>query len=289
MLESRLLLLCAALLWSTAGAAMKLCQLSGVQIACGRSLVAGLFLFLAVPDARRRPTRAVCLTALAYAATVGLFAVSNKLTTAANAIFLQSTAPLWVLLLSGKLLGEPPTRAELFAVPIYGIGLSLFFLDELSPGQLTGNLVAVAAGVAFATCIIGFRRMASLPNAGSSSSALVLGNGLAALVALPLWFQGPAARPTDLLILLYLGVFQLGLAYLCFVRGVARTRALEASLLVLLEPVLNPIWTFLIAGERPGPWALAGGSIVLLATLWRILVPLLTARAGADQVPRAAG
>jgi len=260
-----------------------------VQIACGRSLVAGLFLFLAVLDARRRPTRAVCLTALAYAATVGLFAVSNKLTTAANAIFLQSTAPLWVLLLSGKLLGEPPTRAELFAVPIYGIGLSLFFLDELSPGQLTGNLVAVAAGVAFATCIIGFRRMASLPNAGSSSSALVLGNGLAALVALPLWFQGPAARPTDLLILLYLGVFQLGLAYLCFVRGVARTRALEASLLVLLEPVLNPIWTFLIAGERPGPWALAGGSIVLLATLWRILVPLLTARAGADQVPRAAG
>src|SRR6185295_49174 len=209
MLESRLLLLSAALLWSTAGAAMKLCQLSGVQIACGRSLIAGLFLFVAVPEARRRPTRAVFLTALAYAATVGLFAVSNKLTTAANAIFLQSTAPLWVLLLSGKLLGEPPTRAELFAVPIYGIGLSLFFLDELSPGQLTGNLVAVAAGVAFATCIIGFRRMASLPHAGSSASALVLGNGLAALVALPLWFQGPAARPGDLLILLYLGIFQL--------------------------------------------------------------------------------
>ncbi|MEO8185056.1 MAG: DMT family transporter, partial [Deltaproteobacteria bacterium] len=101
-------------------------------------------------------------------------------------------------------------------------------------------------------------------------------------------FQGPAARPADLLILLYLGVFQLGLAYLCFVRGVARTRALEASLLVLLEPVLNPIWTFLITGERPGPWALAGGSIVLLATLWRILVPLLT-RSAPQQLPRATG
>ena len=284
MLESRLLLLGAALLWSTAGAAMKQCQLSGGQIACGRSLIAGLFLFVAVPEARRRPTGPVLLTALAYAVTVGLFAISNKLTTAANAIFLQSTAPLWVLLLSGKLLAEPPTRAELFAVPIYGVGLSLFFLDELSPGQITGNLVALAAGVAFATCIVGLRRMASAPTPGAagSSSALVLGNWLTALVALPFWFRGPVARPVDLLILLYLGVFQLGLAYLCFARGVARTRALEASLLVLLEPVLNPVWTFLIAGERPGPWALAGGSIVLLATLWRILAPVVAARAAGE-------
>jgi drug/metabolite transporter, DME family len=278
MLESRLLLLAAAFLWSTAGAAMKLCQLSGVQIACGRSLVAGVFLFVAVPQARRRPTRAVFFTALTYAATVGLFAISNKLTTAANAIFLQSTAPLWVLLLSRRWLGEPATRAELLAVPIYGIGLSLFFLDDLSPGQVTGNLVAVAAGVAFATCIIGLRRFATDP--GSGSTSLVLGNGLTALFAAPFWFTGPAARPVDLGILLYLGVFQLGLAYLCFTRGVARTRALEASLLVLLEPVLNPVWTFLFAGERPGPWALAGGSIVLLATLWRILAPALAARGG---------
>src|SRR5688572_27587880 len=126
MLESRLLLLGAALLWSTAGAAMKLCQLSGVQIACGRSLIAGLFLFLTVRSARRWPTRAVLLTALTYAATVGLFAISNKLTTAANAIFLQSTAPLWVLLLSRRWLGETPTRAELLAVPLYALGLSLF-------------------------------------------------------------------------------------------------------------------------------------------------------------------
>lgn len=281
MLESRLLLLGAALLWSTAGAAMKLCQLSGVQIACGRSLIAGLFLFLTVRSARRMPTRAVLLTALAYAATVGLFAISNKLTTAANAIFLQSTAPLWVLLLSRRWLDETPTRAELLAVPLYALGLSLFFLDDLSPGQLTGNLVAVAAGVAFATCIVGLRRLsagAGPEAAGAGSSALVYGNWLAALVALPFWFQGPEPRALDLGILLYLGVFQLGLAYLCFVRGVARTRALEASLLVLLEPVLNPVWTFLIAGERPGPWALAGGTIVLLATLWRILAPLWAAR-----------
>jgi drug/metabolite transporter, DME family len=287
MLQSRLLLLGAACLWSTAGAAMKLCQLSGIQIACGRSLVAGAFLFVAVPAARRRPTSRVWLTSLAYAATVALFAIATKLTTAANAIFLQSTAPLWVLLLSGRWLGEPPTRAELLAVPVYALGLSLFFLDELSPGQLQGNLVAVAAGVAFGCCVVGLRHGASRGAGGAT--ALVLGNAIAGLAALPLCFGGPEPRSVDWMILLYLGVFQLGLSYLCFVRGVAKTRALEASLLVLLEPVLNPVWTFLLAGERPGPWAIGGGSIVLSATVWRILAPAMSARVARTRLPRAAG
>src|SRR6266498_2779790 len=105
-MQSRLLILLAAVLWSTAGAAMKLCQLSGWQIAGGRSLVAGCFLFIAVRAARRAPNAAVLATAVGYAATVTFFAVANKLTTAANAIFIQSTAPLWVVLLSPRLLGE---------------------------------------------------------------------------------------------------------------------------------------------------------------------------------------
>jgi drug/metabolite transporter, DME family len=267
--QSRLLLLAAAFLWSTAGAAMKLCQLSGWQIAGGRSLVAGTFLFLAVRDARRRPTVAVIATAVGYAATVTLFAVANKLTTAANAIFIQSTAPLWVVLLSPRLLGERPSRAELASIPVYALGLFCFFLDDLSPGQMLGNWVALGAGLAFATCIIGLR---SIKERGPSS--LVYGNWIAALVTAPLWLLEAAPSGLDLLVLAYLGVFQLGLAYLCFTRGVARTPALEASLLVLLEPVLNPIWTFLLAGEQPGRWALVGGSIVLGATLWRTLSPL---------------
>lgn len=268
-MQSRLLLLAAALLWSTAGAAMKLCQLSGWQIAGGRSLVAGLFLYLFVREARRPPTRAVWVTALAYAATVSLFAVANKLTTAANAIFIQSTAPLWVVLLSGRWLDEQPTRSELWTVPVYALGLLLFFLDELSPGQMTGNWVALAAGLAFATCIIGLRRIQE-----RGPSALATGNGIAALVTAPFWWGQPLHEPSDWAILVYLGVFQLGLSYLLFARGVRHTPALTASLLVLLEPVLNPVWTFLIAGERPGPWALAGGSIVLVTTVWRTLVPL---------------
>jgi drug/metabolite transporter, DME family len=274
MLRSRLLLLAAAALWSTAGAAIKLCGLSGWQIAGGRSLVAGVFLLLLVPEARRRPTRPALLVAIAYAATVVSFVLATKLTTAANAIFIQDTAPLWVLLLSPWLLREHPTRGELLAIPVYGVGLGLFFMDELSAGQMAGNLVALGSGVVFALSIVGLRRL----RGGDGAAALVWGNLVAALVALPLWPAGPAPRAVDLALVVYLGVFQLGLAYWCFSRGLERTPAVEASLLILLEPVLNPIWTFLLAGERPGPWAIAGGAVVLAATAWRTVAPVLGAR-----------
>jgi drug/metabolite transporter (DMT)-like permease len=275
MLRSRFLLLAAAVLWSTAGAAIKRCGLDGWQIAGGRSLVAAVFLLLAVREARVRPTLRVLLVSVAYAFTVVLFVLATKLTTAANAIFIQDTAPLWVLLLSPWLLRETPTRGELLAIPVYGLGLGLFFLDELTAGQVAGNLVALASGVAFALSIVGLRLLRH-----DGPPALVYGNLIAAAAALPLWPAGPAATPVDLALLLYLGVFQLGLAYLAFSRGLAGTPAIEASLLVLLEPVLNPIWTFLFAGERPGPWAIAGGAVVLGATAWRTVAPLLTPRLG---------
>jgi drug/metabolite transporter, DME family len=273
MLKSRLLILAAAVLWSTAGAAIKSCGLDGWQIAGGRSLVAALFLFAAVREARVRPTLRALAVAVAYAFTVILFVLATKLTTAANAIFIQDTAPLWVLVLSPWLLREAPTRGELLAVPVYAIGLGLFFLDELTAGQVTGNLLALASGVAFALSILGLRLLRH-----EGPAALVWGNLVAAAVALPFFHAGPAPAPLDWALVAYLGVFQLGLAYLCFSRGVSGTPAIEASLLVLLEPVLNPIWTFLFAGERPGPWAIAGGAVVLGATAWRTLAPVLAPR-----------
>ncbi len=273
MLRSRLLLLAAAILWSTAGAAIKSCGLDAWQIAGGRSLVAAVFLFLAVRDARPRPTLRVLLVAAVYSVTVILFVVATKLTTAANAIFIQDTAPLWVLLLSPWLLRERPTKGELLAVPIYGLGLGLFFLDELAPGQLAGNLTALTSGVAFALAIVGLRVLRH-----QGPAALAWGNAIAAAVTLPLWSRGPAATPPDLGLVAYLGVFQLALAYLAFSRGVSGTPAIEASLLILIEPVLNPIWTFLAMGERPGRWAIAGGAVVLAATAWRTVAPVLTPR-----------
>jgi drug/metabolite transporter (DMT)-like permease len=275
MLRSRLLILSAALLWSTAGAAIKRSGLDAWQIAGGRSLVAGAFLLLVVRETRVRPTGRVLLVSLAYAVTVVLFVVATKLTTAANAIFIQDTAPLWVLLLSPWLLREVPTKGELLAVPVYAVGLGLFFLDDLTAGQVAGNFAALASGVAFAFSIVGLRLLRH-----DGPAALVYGNLVAAAVTLPLWTSGPAATAPDLALLVYLGVFQLGLAYLAFSRGVTGTPAIEASLLILLEPVLNPIWTFLFVGERPGPWAVVGGGVVLAATAWRTVAPILTPRLG---------
>jgi drug/metabolite transporter (DMT)-like permease len=271
--KHRLLLLAAAALWSSGGAAIKLSGLSAWQLAGGRSLVAALVLLAFVPATRRRPTRASFAVAVAYAFTVVLFVAATKLTTAANAIFIQDTAPLWVLLLSPWLLREHPTRGELLSVPVFALGLGLFVLDQLTPGQVTGNLVALASGVAFGLSILGLRRIGQ-----EGPASLVLGNQLAAALTLPLWPLGPAPTPLDLGLVAFLGVFQLGLSYLCFTRGLEGTPAVEAALLILLEPVLNPVWTFLFTGERPGPWAIAGGAIILAATAWRTVQPALASR-----------
>jgi drug/metabolite transporter, DME family len=267
MLRPRLYLLGAATLWSTAGAAIKLSTLNAFQLASGRSLIAAAMLFLVFPESRRRPTPRMLGVAAAYAATVVLFIFANKLTTSANAIFLQDTAPLYVLLLSPLLLRERPSRGELAAVPIFLLGLSLFFLDQLSPGQFQGNLVALGSGVAFSLTIIGMRA------AGAEGSAiLVWGNVLAGLSVLAPALAGPPPTAVDVGMLAFLGIFQLGLGYALFHKGLRDVPAVETSLLVLLEPVLNPVWAFVFAGERPGPWALLGGGIILLATAWRTLV-----------------
>jgi drug/metabolite transporter (DMT)-like permease len=264
----------AAVLWSSAGAAIKLCALTGWQVSLGRSLVAGVTIFLFVPSARVRPTPQVLLVSLAYAATVSLFAVANKMTTAANSIFLQDTAPLYVVLLSGLVLGERPSVGELLSVPLFLLGLGLFFCDRLTAGQQAGNVVALTAGVAFALCILGLRSLR-----GANTAPLFWGNLLAALVSVPFAWGCPAPHLVDLGLVAFLGVFQLGLSYVLFARGLRHTSAVEASLLALLEPVLNPLWTFLLVGERPGRWAVVGGSIILCATALRALAPWLAAPA----------
>jgi drug/metabolite transporter (DMT)-like permease len=279
-MRSRLLVLAAAVLWSSGGAAIKVCGLSAWQVAGGRSLVAALFLLAVARESRRRPSPRVLAVGVAYAFTVVLFVVATKLGTAANAIFIQDTAPLWVLLLSPWLLREVPTRGELLSIPVYAAGLGLFFLDDLTAGQLAGNLVALGSGVAFAFSIVGLRHLR-----GHGPAALVWGNLLAAAATLPLWRAGPTPTPLDLGLVGFLGVFQLGLSYLAFSRGVSGTPAVEASLLILLEPVLNPVWAFLFAGERPGPWAAAGGAVVLGATAWRTVAPALSARRRAAAQP----
>ncbi|WP_437336950.1 DMT family transporter [Sorangium sp. So ce394] len=267
MVRSRLMILAAAVLWSTGGAAIKLISLDGWQIIAGRALIAALTLGLVMPGARRWPSRNALGAAALYAVTMVLFVLATKLTTAANAIFLQSTSPVYVLLLSPRLLGERPSRNEKLAVPVFLLGLGLFFVDQLSAGQLVGNALALLSGLACGLCLMSFR---ALPD--DHAAVLVSGNLLACLCALPMALAG-AARPglVDLGLLMFLGAVQIGLSYALFSRGVRHTPAVEASLLALVEPVLNPIWALLLVGERPGFWSTVGGAIILGATVWRTL------------------
>lgn len=274
---ARLALAGAAALFSTGGAAIKATSLTGLQVAGLRSLVACVLLGLAFPAARRGLDRKSLVVSLGYAATMVLFVAANKLTTSANTIFLQSTAPLWVVLLGPWLLREPIVRRDAPFMLTLAVGLACFFAGTESPrasapNPLLGNALATVAGLTWACTIVGLRwlgRDVSDRGRARSAAALVLGNLVASAVTLP--WAGPwgAFAARDALTLAYLGVFQIGAAYLLLARGLRGVGALEASLLLLIEPVLNPIWAFLLQGEVPGAWALAGAGLVLTATAAR--------------------
>jgi DME family drug/metabolite transporter len=269
-LRSRLALIAAAVLFSTAGAAIKSCALTGWQVASFRALVAGIVVAVALPESRRGWTRRTVLVAVAYAATAILFVQANKLTTAASTIFIQAASPLFIAALAPWLLGEWPRRRDLPFMAAILAGLALFFAGGPQEGHATapdprlGNLVAIASSFSVALMMMGLRWLGREEH-GSATGAVVLGNFLAFAAALPFAFP-VQARSGDVAIVLYLGVFQIGLAYPLMLLGLRRVSALEASLLMFVEPVLSPLWAWLLHGEGVGPWALAGGALILVAT-----------------------
>lgn len=270
-LASRLEVLAAAALFSSGGAVIKSIHLAGWQVACFRSAVAAATLFLILPEARRRPTPKVLGIGLAFAVTLILFVLANKLTTSASAIYLQSTAPLYVLLLSPWLLRERIKGRDVGFMVALAVGLGLFFVgfDPVSataPNPKLGNILATTSGVTWALTIMGLRALGKGGDSWGPAGAF-WGNVFAALGCLPMALPVAAARPTDWLLVGYLGVCQIGFAYLFLIRGLTRVHAFEASLLLLLEPVLNPIWAWLVHGERPGFWSIAGAAVILLSTI----------------------
>jgi drug/metabolite transporter, DME family len=274
-LKPRLLVLAAAALFSTGGAAIKATALTSWQVASLRSWVAVVALAVLLPRARRRPTASMALVGIAYAATLILFVTATKLTTAADAIFLQDTAPLYVLLAAPFLLGERIIKADLWFMLALAVGLAFFFIGKeaplgTAPNPFAGNVAAAASGLTWAATVMGLRWLGTRsPDGSAIEPALLTGTIISAVAAL--WFALPLGtiRVTDWLIIGYLGVFQIGLAYTCLSKGLAGVPAVEASLLLLLEPVLNPIWSWLVHGEEPGPWAVGGGALILSATAVR--------------------
>jgi drug/metabolite transporter (DMT)-like permease len=273
--SDRMLILAAALLFSTGGAAVKLCAMTNWQVASFRSGIAAFTLALLLPAARRGWNWRIVMVAGAYGMTMITFVLANKLTTSANAVFLQSTAPLYILLLGPLILGEAVGRRQILFMASLVVGMALIFTGgqqafETAPDPLRGNLVGIATGIFWALTIIGLRWLARPSDrtaAGNpAAAATLLGNLIAFALALPLALPVADASRTDWFAVVFLGVFQIGVAYVLIVRGVRRAGALEVSLLVLLEPVLNPIWSWLLHGEAPSANALFGGAVIILAT-----------------------
>ena len=267
-------LVLAATCFSTAGAAIKWCTFSAWQVAAVRALVAMAAILALIPASRHRWSWRVALVGVAYAAAGLLFVFANKLTTAASTVFLQATNPLFVVALAPWLLRERVRTADLAFMGVLAAGLALLFVGgqrhfATAPDPFLGNMFAAGSAIAWAFTVIGYRWLARLGGGadhGPIAAAAACGNLIVFLVCLPGALPLAAGRATDWLIVIYLGVFQLGLAYVFLSRAIARVPALEASLFLLVEPVLSPVWAWLAHGETPGPLAVIGGAVILTAT-----------------------
>jgi drug/metabolite transporter (DMT)-like permease len=258
----------AALLWSTGGLFIKLVPLDAFGVVFWRSLTTVVFLVAALRLPLSRWKKASIPTVVVYALMILTFVSATKLTTAANAIFLQYTGPLWVLLVGPFLLKEPFRKSDAWAILAALGGMSLFFVGRLESGALFGNVVALVSGVFFGATILLLRR----DQTRDPIASCLLGNVLAAALALPFCWGHLTLDLKGVAAVLFLGIVQMGVAYVLFVRGLSVVPAAEASLLGMLEPLFNPLWAFVGIGERPSSWALVGGAIVLTSVGVRTLV-----------------
>jgi drug/metabolite transporter (DMT)-like permease len=255
----------ASILFSTAGFLIKFIDWSPLAIAGIRSFIAAILMLLYLKRPKFSFSKAQIVTAVSICATMFLFVAANKMTTAANAILLQYTAPVYVALFSFLVLKEKVRPFDWLVIALVLIGLSLFFLDDMTPGNLIGNILAMLAGFLYAVSIISIRYQ---KDASPIESAL-LGNLLTFLIALPFIVAAPVPDTRSIIGLILLGVFQLGLGWILFATAITHITALEGILFNVIEPLCNPIWVFLLVGEAPARNALIGGIIVLTAVTAR--------------------
>jgi drug/metabolite transporter, DME family len=267
----RLQVFAAAVLFSTGGAGIKAEAFTGLQVSALRSGIAAIVLLLLLRG-RVVVSPSMLATGVVYAATVTLFVLSTKLTTAANAIFLQATAPLYLLLLGPLLLHERFRSRDVVFLAGVAAGLVLCVIGQptattTAPDPATGNTLAVICSITWAFTLLGLRFVQRDKTETSIGlSAVTLGNLFASLAAWPFALPLPTASPVEWTTIAYLGVGQIGLAYVFLTSAMRVLPALEVSLLLLIEPVLNPIWTWTIRGERPEVYTLIGGAIIIAAT-----------------------
>ena len=264
-----LFLVMAALLWSSGGFLIKSIHWNPLAIAGMRSGIAALLMLAVKRNLKFTWSFSQLGGALAYAGTVILFVVANKYTTAANAILLQYTAPVYVALLGGWFLGEPSNRWDWLTIGAVIGGMSLFFIDKLTLAGFWGNICAALSGIAFAAMVLFLRKQ----KAESPLESVILGNLLTALLGIPFMLQS-MPDGNSWISLACLGIFQLGFSYLLFTEAMKHVTALQGILIPIIEPVLNPIWVFLFLGERPGRLAIVGGVLILGAVTARCVATI---------------
>jgi drug/metabolite transporter (DMT)-like permease len=243
-----------------------------LELSFGRSLLAAITVAVFTRHEGFGLNRVTALASVLYAALLLLFVLATKETTAANAIFLQYTAPVYLLILEPLFYKEKFRRGDLITVAACVIGMSLFFVGKLRPQDVTGNLLALASGFCFACYFLLLRHAKS--RAVNRASSVIYGNLLVVLIAAPAGLKAlPHVNAHDALSVLYLGVVQIGLAYTLFTVAMARgVRSLDAGIVGYVEPVLNPIWVFLVLEERPTQWALIGGGVIVAAVVCHMLL-----------------
>ena len=267
-----LYVLAAALLWSTGGLFIKWTTIGGLELSFWRSLFA---IFTVAFFTRREGFGINRLTAAAsflYAVLLILFVLATKATTAAHAIFLQYTAPVYLLILEPVIYKEKFRSRDLITVAVCLGGMALFFVGQLRPQDVAGNVMALASGLCFAVYFLLLRH----PRARevNRASSVIYGNTLAVIMTAP-WGLATLTSITghDMIGVAYLGIIQLGVAYTFFTLGMARgVRSLDAGIICYVEPVLNPVWVFLVLGEQPSKWALLGGSIIIVAVICHMIL-----------------
>jgi drug/metabolite transporter (DMT)-like permease len=254
------LLILTGVLWSTGGVLVKFISWNPMAIAGTRSFLAMLVMTIIV----RRPdltlSRTQIVGAICYSANVILFVTSMRLTTAANAILLQYTAPVYVAIGSLFILKERVRISDWVAIAIAIFGIVLFFFDQLTIQNICGNLLSILSGIIFAGYIISMRRQKNTSPIGS----VFIGNIMTAVISAPFMF-GQLPRSSDWVALFLLGIFQLGLAHIFFAAAIKRINALKSIMIPMIEPILNPVWVYLFLGEVPGKWAIPGGILVIIA------------------------
>src|ERR1041385_5230908 len=264
--------LAAALLWSTGGLFIKWTTLSGLELSCWRSFFAIFIVAFFTRHEGFRLNGVTTIASLLYAVLLILFVLATKTTTAANAIFLQYTASVYLLILEPLVYKEKFRSRDLITVLICLGGMALFFVGQLRPQDVTGNVLALASGLCFALYFLLLRH----PRARevNRASSVIYGNALAVIITLP-WGLASLSTITrhDLAAVAYLGVVQLGISYTLFTTAMARgVRSLDAGIVCYVEPILNPILVFIVLHERPSSWAVLGGAVIVAAIICHMLL-----------------